>query len=157
MPVEKTEKKVDGQKSEKKTKKCYKCKKEQSIENFRQYKSGKNEGLYYSYCDNCKNERNKLQWTIHWYKTYLRIHTRCTCKKHKRYESYKKLKFEITPSQLKEIWFRDKAYNLKKPSIDRIDNTKGYVFNNLQYIEHSDNVKKYWYHDRFLKNKERKT
>lgn len=45
----------------------------------------------------------------------------------------------LTIAQIKELWFRDNAGELKKPSIDRIDPTKGYVKENCRFIELSEN------------------
>ena len=64
-----------------------------------------------------------------------------------RVESYvycgaKGIKYRITSNDLKKIWFRDKAYNLKRPSLDRIDPRKDYEPSNCQFIELADNVKK---------------
>jgi uncharacterized Fe-S radical SAM superfamily protein PflX len=47
----------------------------------------------------------------------------------------------ITLKELEYLWGRDKAYLLKKPSIDRIDNTGDYTIENCRYIEHSENAK----------------
>jgi hypothetical protein len=37
------------------------------------------------------------------------------------------------------LWFRDKAYLLKEPSIDRINNDGDYCFKNCQFIEKPEN------------------
>jgi len=41
---------------------------------------------------------------------------------------------------LKELWFRDKAYNLKRPSIDRKNNNEDYTFENCRFIELGKNT-----------------
>ena len=44
----------------------------------------------------------------------------------------------ITSDELKMLWFRDKAYLMKRPSIDRKENGN-YTFNNCRFIELSLN------------------
>lgn len=51
----------------------------------------------------------------------------------------KNLEHRITTAELKELWFRDKAYELENPSIDRIDSTKGYFKENCRFIELKEN------------------
>ncbi len=72
-----------------------------------------------------------------WEKTYKYIHKRCTKKiKPKHYEN---ILNEITKEELKILWFRDKAYDMKKPSIDRIDSKNNYTLDNCRYLELSEN------------------
>lgn len=42
-------------------------------------------------------------------------------------------------ADVKELWFRDKAFLLKSPSIDRINSKLGYVPSNCRFIERSEN------------------
>ncbi len=61
-----------------------------------------------------------------------------TCFKNRRY--FKRgLKLEMTLEDFKELWFRDKAYNLVRPSIDRIYSDVGYEKWNCRYIELKEN------------------
>lgn len=56
---------------------------------------------------------------------------------------YKKgIKFLLSKKDLMFLWFRDKAYILKNPSIDRKDSKGNYEFSNCRFIEMIDNVGK---------------
>lgn len=77
-----------------------------------------------------------LYWERHpWARTLNRIQGRCG-------HAYKKYgtKCLITKDELQQLWFRDKAYLMKHPSIDRIDTFKDYTFDNCRYIEKSINT-----------------
>lgn len=79
-----------------------------------------------------------------WIKTYNAIIGRCNYKSNKFYEYYggRGIKCLITKEELKKLWFRDKGYLLKEPSIDRIDGNKSYTYKNCRYIELKENRKK---------------
>lgn len=51
------------------------------------------------------------------------------------------LEHALKVKDFKDLWFRDKAYLLKEPSIDRIDPSKGYIQGNCRYIERSENCR----------------
>jgi hypothetical protein len=86
----------------------------------------------------------------HWLLTFSEIKRRCNNPKTKGYYRYggRGIKCLITEEELKFLWFRDKAYLMKKPSIDRIDNDGNYCLNNCRYIERVINAKRgiqeYW-------------
>ena len=67
-----------------------------------------------------------------------------TNKNRKDYKEYggRGIKCLITEEELKELWFRDKAYLMTKPSIDREDNNGHYEFLNCSFIELSKNIAK---------------
>jgi hypothetical protein len=45
------------------------------------------------------------------------------------------IKFFLTVEEVKLLWFRDKAFLMEQPSIDRINGGGHYVFNNCRFIE----------------------
>lgn len=47
--------------------------------------------------------------------------------------------FERHEEELKELWFRDKANEMKEPTINRIDNDGHYTFKNCEFIEKGKN------------------
>jgi len=87
-------------------------------------------------------EQRRLEYP--WKIIYNNIKQRCLNKNHPRYKYYggRGIKCLITKEELKEIWFRDKAYLLKKPSIDCKDNDENYEYSNCQFIEQSENSTK---------------
>ena len=77
-----------------------------------------------------------------WRKRLAVIKQRCNNPNNKSYKDYgqKGIKCLITSEELRELWFRDKAYNMNKPSIDRIDNDGNYEYTNCRFIEIKDNI-----------------
>lgn len=49
--------------------------------------------------------------------------------------------FSLTPAQIKELWDRDNAAALSRPSIDRIDVSLGYCYENCRFIELIENIR----------------
>lgn len=78
------------------------------------------------------------------YRSYASAKQRCTNPNNKDYKNYfgKNIKFNITYIEFKKLWIRDKAWLLKSPTIDRIDNDGDYTYDNCQFIENSLNASK---------------
>jgi hypothetical protein len=79
-----------------------------------------------------------------WKRIFRMILFRCNNIKSLDYKYYggRGIKCLITEDEIKELWFRDKAYKMKQPSIDRIDNDRSYTFENCQFLENSENAVK---------------
>lgn len=69
---------------------------------------------------------------------------RCNNPKDRKYKYYggKGIKCRITYLQVCYLWERDKASEMKRPSIDRIDANKDYVLENCRFIEMIENIKR---------------
>jgi len=85
--------------------------------------------------------QKKYKKSSPWKFTFTDIKQRCNNPKNIRYADYggRGIKCLITLEEIKKLWFRDKAYKLKKPSIDRINNDESYTFENCRYIEMPEN------------------
>jgi hypothetical protein len=79
-----------------------------------------------------------------WKYTFFNIKQRCENPKANDYKYYggRGIKCLITPEEIKELWFRDKAYEMNKPNIDRKDNNGDYIFSNCRFIESLENLLK---------------
>ncbi len=127
-----------------KTKKCTKCCNElPETEEFFSFR--KDSGKYRNQCKPCrvicqKEYQEKYPWMI----TLNHIKQRCNNPNNERYEAWggRGIKCLITEEELKYLWFRDKAYNLKLASIDREDNDGNYVLENCRYVENTENAVK---------------
>lgn len=77
--------------------------------------------------------RIKNPWTR--YREYAK--RRCEDVKHRSYRYYggKGIRCLLTTDDVKLLWYRDKAYNLLKPSLERIDSNLDYSLENCMFIE----------------------
>lgn len=77
-----------------------------------------------------KQHRIDCPWLTH----LEHAQTRCRDKRYV-YHGGKGIKCFLTTETIKELWFRDKAYLLAQPSIDRKDSSGDYVVENCRFIE----------------------
>ena len=118
---------------------CSKCKIKKSLYEFCKDKS-KPDG-HRSDCKECyKIHRKKYPWKF----ILKSIKTRCNKPNSENYKWYggRGIKCLITEEELKFLWFRDKAYLMNKPSIDRKENDGHYELGNCEFIEMDINLKK---------------
>lgn len=83
-----------------------------------------------------KARRKQYEEENPWVKTCRHISVRCS-----RTGDYGKkgIKSHLTLKDLEYLWFRDKAHDMKKPSIDRKNNLGDYTIENCRYMELKDN------------------
>src|SRR3990167_4716495 len=79
-----------------------------------------------------------------WMESYRAAKARCQNKKRHGYKNYggRGIKFLLTKDEIKTLWTRDAAVNLKRPTLDRIDNDGHYEFQNCRFIELLENVRR---------------
>jgi hypothetical protein len=131
-------------------KKCIKCNKLKNLSDF----SFRNDSKKYrNECKDCQNtflknyrkqnrsvliqKQRETRAKYPWKTTFACVKDRCNNSNYKKYYRYggRGIKCLITEEEVKELWFRDKAYEMKQPSIDRIDNDGNYCFENCRFIE----------------------
>jgi len=76
-----------------------------------------------------------------WLEKLKSAQTRCR-NKDREYYGGKGIRCLLTESEIKYLWFRDKAWFQKIPSLDRKNSDGNYTFENCQFIEMSENGRK---------------
>lgn len=92
-----------------------------------------------------KNKLRKQKDDYHkkypWKRVLDGIKQRCNDLNNFRYGG-RAIKCKISEKELEFLWYRDKAYLMEKPSIDRKNNDGNYTLKNCRFIEKSLNSKK---------------
>ncbi|MBX4189796.1 hypothetical protein KW791_00640 [Candidatus Parcubacteria bacterium] len=102
----------------------------------------KNRDFYLKNFERIKKIKNARFHSLpHWEKILKGIQGRCHVKSNTAYRWYgaKGIKCFLTKEQIKDLWFRDNADKLENPSIDRIDSSGHYEFNNCRFIDRWEN------------------
>jgi len=137
---------------------CNQCGIEKDISQF--FKDSQNKSGYRGECKVCRKLYNTSYYKINkgyilnrmsinhknepWLLIYKWIKDRCENPKTQNYYTYggRGIKCLITIDEIKTLWFRDNAFEMNEPSIDREDNDGDYIFNNCRFIELSLNIRK---------------
>lgn len=79
-----------------------------------------------------------------WISSYRHAKNRCTDLNNDRFHRYggRGIKFLLIKEEVKQLWFRDRAFEMEQPSIDRKNNDGHYEFNNCQFMEMVENSRK---------------
>ena len=137
---------------------CKKCKTLKLIEEFRIY-NNRGKLLKRSTCKLCQNNRDKDYYKENieyiknqkkerrdkepWMASWENANKRCYNPNNPRYKYYggKGIRNLLRPEDFKLLWFRDKAYKMKKADIHREDSGGDYTVKNCRYIESSRHSK----------------
>ncbi len=79
-----------------------------------------------------------------WLYSFYHAKRRCETPKCADYNNYGRrgIEFLLSVDEIKFIWFRDKAYNMTDPTIDRVEKCGNYQFNNCRFLERIENTRR---------------
>lgn len=124
-------------------KQCPKCKLFKDINDF--YTNSQRSNGIGSCCKKCDLKDKKRLYKLFPEKYLLKsVRQRCeniNCKDYKDY-GLRGIQCLITIEEIKQLMVRDNYWNLKRPSIDRIDNDGNYTFENCRFIEMPENTRR---------------
>ena len=122
---------------------CYKCLKTKDLNQF--YDSPSHKRKKTNLCIECiKQKYLNVKKTQRWLLHLKKAKERCNNPNYIRYKSYggKGIKCLLTKKEIQELWYRDNAGLLKKPSLDRINPKKNYEYSNCRFIEMEENLRR---------------
>lgn len=93
-----------------------------------------------------RDEARKRMKRQPWLKTLSNIKRRLAPKalRREKNKNYRKIKNFLTKEDLRFLWFRDKAYSMKQPSIHRKEKLKHYTRENCEYLELKKHLQLHW-------------
>jgi hypothetical protein len=104
------------------------------------------------YVERHKEKRKKYLKDRPWYGSWSCAKTRCTNEKVKCFHRYggRGIEFLLTKEDVAFLWGRDKADEMDKPTLDKINNDGNYELDNCRFIEKSENSTKGNYEARWV-------
>ena len=109
----------------------------ENIEKIKEYRKSRSD-LHKVYMKEYIKERKKeFPWEFH----YKCARDRCLTKNgsHPHYEK-NNIKMLMTVDDFRYLWVRDKAFEMKRPTIDRINSKDNYSLANCRFLEFFDNM-----------------
>jgi len=109
-------------------------------EKFKKYRQDNREARKEHSREYHRKIRLETPWAFHLQYAKQRCNDPNTCN----YKWYggKGVKLNLTMDEMKKLYLRDNAGDMKRPTIDRIDSNSNYTFGNCRFLELSENIKR---------------